>query len=66
MESFHISREEVYGPLPRPGDDGNYRLDEAYVARATDVVRMQLARASVRLALILQQALGEPKAGRRR
>jgi hypothetical protein len=50
--------------LPRPGDDGNYRLDDTYIARASGVVRTQLARAAVRLALVLQQALGEPKAAR--
>lgn len=66
MESFQVSRDAVYAPLPRPGDDGNYRLDEAYVARASDVVRTQLARAAVRLAMILQQSLGDAKAGQRR
>ena len=62
LESFRVSRDEVYGPLPKPGDDGNYQLDEAYVARAIGVVRTQLARASVRLALVMQQALGQPQA----
>jgi hypothetical protein len=66
MESFRTSRDAVYAPLPKPGDDGDYRLDEAYIARATDVVRTQLARAAVRLALVLQKSLGDTKAGRRR
>ncbi len=66
MESFRISRDEVYAPLPKPGEDGNYRLDEAYVARATGVVRTQLARSAVRLAFILNNALGDPRAASRR
>ena len=66
LESFRVSRDDVYAPLPRAGDDGNYRLDEAYIARATGAVRTQLARAAVRLALVLQQSLGDPKSARSR
>jgi hypothetical protein len=65
-ESFRISRDTVYAPLPQPGADGNYRLDDDYVTRANSAVRTQLARAAVRLAKILQQSLGESKVTPRR
>ncbi len=56
MQSFEIGRTEVYGRLPAPVD-GVYPLNQAYVANATIIVRVQLERAGVRLAQILNRAL---------
>lgn len=57
-ESYHLARDAVYAPLPPRGADGRYTLDAGYLAPAQEVVRVQLARAAVRLALLLETALG--------
>jgi hypothetical protein len=57
-ESYRLARDAVYAPLPKPGSDGQYTLDAGYLDPAQAVVRIQLARASVRLALVLDRALG--------
>lgn len=58
QESFQIARSEVYGRLPAPQADGTYVLDSAYVANAEQIVRQQLSKAGVRLAMVLNNALG--------
>jgi hypothetical protein len=47
-----------YGRLPGPSANGVYVLDISYVDAAVKDVRMQLARAGVRLALVLNKTLG--------
>ena len=53
MQSHRIALRIAYGRLPRPGADGIYRLDDAYVAAAKAAVRVQLQRAGLRLARLL-------------
>lgn len=57
-ESFHLARDAVYAPLPARGSDGQFTLDATYLGPAQQVVRVQLARAAVRLALVLERSLG--------
>ena len=58
MESFAIARKDAYGLQPVPSARGVYVLDPGYVEVAVKDVRMQLARAGVRLAAVLNKALG--------
>ncbi len=55
MEAFNISFDDVYGQPPL---SGAVQLDAAYVAKAEKDVALQLSRAGVRLAAILNRALG--------
>jgi hypothetical protein len=48
------------GLLPKPSTTGVYMLDARYVEAAIRNVRVQLSRAGVRLALVLNEALGAP------
>jgi len=57
LESYALAREHVYLPLGAPGPDGRTLLTAAYIDDATAVVRLQLLRAGVRLAALLNQAL---------
>jgi hypothetical protein len=57
QESFAAARDHAY-VLPTPGADGTYTLSSAYVQDATQVVSIQLQKAGVRLAMILNDALG--------
>jgi hypothetical protein len=59
MESFKVAKEDAYGQLPEPSTRGSYRLTEEYISTATDDVAQQLSKAGVRLALILNKALGK-------
>lgn len=59
FESFQLARSDAYGRLPPPLTDGTYRLDPSYVANAQQVVGLQLSRAGVRLAAMLNRALGD-------
>jgi hypothetical protein len=52
LETYEIGKRDVYSALPATGE-----LDPAYVARATQVVALQLQRAGLRLALVLNEAL---------
>jgi hypothetical protein len=58
MEAFGLARRDAYGRLPKPGASGVYALDPGYVDAAFKDVRMQLGRAGVRLAVVLNRALG--------
>jgi hypothetical protein len=58
MEAFELARRDAYGRLPQPGANGVYALDANYIDAAIEDVRMQLSRAGVRLALVLNKALG--------
>lgn len=55
-ESWRIARDEVYARLPAPSGD-IYQLDAAYEANAERVAAMQLQKAGLRLALLLNRAL---------
>ena len=57
QESFGIARDHVYGLLPTLGSNGKYALTAAYVDDASQVVPVQLQKAGVRLAFILNQAM---------
>jgi len=58
MESFAVARKDAYGLLPEPSTRGLYVLDGGYVNAAIRDVRVQLSRAGVRLAVVLNRALG--------
>jgi hypothetical protein len=60
MEAFNIAYDDVYGQPPL---SGAVHLDAAYVARAEKDVALQLSRAGVRLAVVLNKALGKQVAG---
>ncbi len=57
-EAFLAGRSHAYEPLPPPDPSGQYQLSAAYVAAAETVVATQLSAAGVRLALVLNRALG--------
>lgn len=57
-ESYHIAKDDAYGKLPRRGVGGIYRLDGAYRRMADADVAQQLSKAGVRLAWLLNRALG--------
>ncbi|AMO92964.1 S1/P1 Nuclease family protein [Collimonas fungivorans] len=58
LEAFDIARTDVYGKLPTPDSSGKYKLPATYVSNAGSVVATQLSRAGVRLAKVLNDALG--------
>ena len=58
IEAYLISKSDVYGNPPL-SKDGVQHLDAAYVAQAEKDVALQLSRAGVRLALLLNKALEE-------
>lgn len=58
LEAFDLAKIEVYGKLPAPDAKGRYRLPDDYVANASSIVATQLSRAGVRLANVLNDALG--------
>jgi hypothetical protein len=60
MESFRIGRDDAYGRLPPPSGRGGYRLPEPYITMATQDVAVQLSKAGIRLAFVLNHALGAP------
>lgn len=60
QESFLIGKTQVYGRLPPPAADGNYSLDAQYLESSADIVMTQLAKAAVRLAMTLDDALAAP------
>jgi len=57
-QSFSLGRSIAYGELPRPDAAGVYELPATYVEAASGAVRVQLERAGVRLAAILNATLG--------
>jgi hypothetical protein len=57
FESYGLARDRAYGKLPPPGPDGVYALPPAYATGAIETIRLQLARAGVRLAATLNKAL---------
>jgi len=57
MEAYGIAKSDVYGNPPLSQDELEH-LDAAYVAQAEKDVALQLSRAGVRLAEVLNRALG--------
>ena len=55
-EAFALARDHAYGILPQPSSNGVYVLDARYVAVAVQDVRLQLAKAGVRLGAVLNEA----------
>ena len=62
-ESFRIAKDDGYGRLPPPNARGGYRLTDDYVAMATRDVSLQLSKAGVRLAVLLNRILGQGTGG---
>jgi hypothetical protein len=60
QESFQIAKDDAYGQLPEPNARGSFRLSDDYVTEATQDVSLQLSKAGVRLAFILNNALRKP------
>ncbi|MEO8938268.1 MAG: S1/P1 nuclease [Burkholderiaceae bacterium] len=56
IEAFQVATTQAYGKLPEPGASRTYALSTAYVKASTPVVSMQLSRAGVRLATLLNRA----------
>jgi hypothetical protein len=54
-ESFGVAKSDSYGQLPEPNARGNFRLSDDYVSEATQDVSLQLSKAGVRLAFILNR-----------
>jgi S1/P1 Nuclease len=57
QESFGVAKSDAYGQLPQPNARGSFRLSDDYVTEATQDVSLQLSKAGVRLAFILNRAL---------
>jgi hypothetical protein len=60
QETFKIAQGDAYGQLPAPKARGSFRLTDDYVTTATNDVSLQLSKAGVRLAMILNQTLRKP------
>jgi hypothetical protein len=58
LESFQIAKADAYGQLPEPSH-GGYRISDDYVTAATQDVAVQLSKAGVRLAFLLNRSLGK-------
>jgi hypothetical protein len=59
QQGYELARDHVYGKLSKPDAKGVYRLDAAYVDDAGGVVALQLHKAGLRLAKILNKALAK-------
>ena len=57
QQAYELARDHAYGKLPPPDPKGVYHLDSVYVDDATGVVALQLHKAGLRLAGILNKAL---------
>ena len=58
MEAFRLAGADAYGKLPSPDAAGRYELTEAYAGMAVNDATLQLSRAGIRLALVLNSAVG--------
>jgi S1/P1 Nuclease len=56
-ESFSLAKAVSYDALPRAGARGGYRLSAGYVESSVNAVQLQLSRAGVRLASVLNRDL---------
>jgi S1/P1 Nuclease len=57
LETFTIGKDDAYGRLPRPDARGRCPLSDDYIAMAMRDVAVQLAKAGVRLAFVLNTVL---------
>jgi len=57
QEAFKLAQSDAYGQLSEPNSRGSFRLTDDYVTMATNDAALQLSRAGLRLAMILNQAL---------
>jgi len=57
QDTFQSSKDDAYGQLPEPNSRGSFRLSDDYVSMATQDVSVQLSKAGVRLAFLLNNAL---------
>ena len=62
METFGVGKSDAYGRLPPAGADGIYQLTDAYETMAARDAARQLSKAGVRLAELLNSALGTTSA----
>jgi hypothetical protein len=58
MDSFKVAKDDAYGQLPAPNARGKVRLTGGYISMADRDVAMQLSKAGVRLAAMLNRVLG--------
>jgi hypothetical protein len=58
QEAYRLAKDHAYGKLPAKKPDGSYELPPDYVTDAIETIRLQMARAGVRLASVLNHALG--------
>jgi hypothetical protein len=56
-EAFALAKDTAYGKLPAKKPDGSYELSPDYVTGAIEAIRVQMARAGVRLAAVINRAL---------
>jgi S1/P1 Nuclease len=63
LEAFTLARDDAYGLLPQSSDQGIYTLSAAYVEQAVTDTALQLSRAGVRVAFVLNQALAAAARG---
>jgi hypothetical protein len=56
LESHSLARRVAYGMLPRSGGPNRYYLNDVYLHVALDAVQLQLTRAGVRLAAVLNHS----------
>jgi hypothetical protein len=66
LEAFKVSQRDAYGNPPLSKGNTPRHLDAAYVTQAEKDVAMQLSKAGVRLAYVLNEALGASPGGGRR
>lgn len=59
QQSYELARDHTYAKLPAPDAKGVYHLDAVYVDDASSVVILQLHKAGLRLAKILNKALAK-------
>jgi hypothetical protein len=60
VEAFALARRDAYGLLPPADGHDTCSLPPSYTEQAERDVALQLSRAGVRLAFVLNQALGSP------
>jgi hypothetical protein len=58
VETYAVSRQHTYGLLPAASEGGAVQLSQAYIDDATAVTAEQLSKAGVRVAFMLNRALG--------
>lgn len=60
VDSFTVAKDDAYGRLPSPNARGSFRLPDDYLTMARRDVAIQLSKAGVRLAVLLNKVLGSP------